>query len=384
MESRESLKKQAVIVGAGISGLTAARILAEAGYRITVLEKRTHIGGNVYDYFEDGILVHKYGPHLFHTKMRHVAEFVQRFSAFFPYEHRVLGEVQGKLVPVPFNYKSMDVLYPAKEAEYLKKALEDLYPGAGSVSIMELRRQKDSKVNMLAEFVFQHVFYGYTKKQWGKTPEELDRSVMERVPVRLSYDDRYFTDAFQMMPEQGYTVMMEHMADHKNIAIRYGCEATAYLTVSDQKIFLDGEPFSGPVIYTGCVEELFHDQYGRLPYRSLDFVLEKQNVFQAQPVVQVNYPNRFTYTRTSEFKMLQKEPVKDRTILLYEYPKECTRKDIPYYPVESQAGRACYHRYETLAGSVRNLYLLGRLAEYQYYNMDVSIDRAMQLAYSLR
>lgn len=372
--------KQMIVIGAGISGLTAARILAEAGYQVTILEKRSHIGGNVYDYFENGILVHKYGPHLFHTRMHHVAEFLQQFSVFFPYEHRVLGEVKGKLVPIPFNYRSIDELYPPEQAKHLKQVLSEAYPDVESVPILELRKHKDPEVNALAEFIFQNVFYGYTKKQWGKPPEEMDRSVMKRVPVRISYDDRYFTDAFQMMPEQGYTVMLERMANHKNIAVRYECNAFAYLSVQNGQVFFDGERFNGPIIYTGCIDELFEYQYGALPYRSLDFVLEKQNVTQAQPVVQVNYPNRFAYTRTSEFKLVQKEKIENRTVLVYEYPKECTKDDIPYYPVESKESTNLYQKYRKLSNRIPNLYLLGRLAEYKYYNMDISIDHAMQLA----
>lgn len=372
--------KQVLVIGAGISGLTAARIMAEAGYQVTILEKRNHIGGNVYDYFEDGVLVHKYGPHLFHTRMRHVAEFLQQFSGFFPYEHRVLGEIKEKLVPIPFNYRSIDELYPPEQAKHLQEVLAEAYSDVESVPILELRKHKDPEVNALAEFIFQNVFYGYTKKQWGKLPEEMDDSVMARVPVRISYDDRYFTDEFQLMPEQGYTVMLERMAKHKNISVRYKCNALKYLSVQNGQVAFDGEYFDKPIIFTGCIDELFGFQYGRLPYRSLDFVLEKQNVTQAQPVVQVNYPNRFAYTRTSEFKLVQKEKVENQTILIYEYPKECTKDDIPYYPVESKENASLYQKYRKLTDSISNLYLLGRLAEYKYYNMDISIDHAMQIA----
>lgn len=376
-------RKYAVIIGAGISGLTAARILAEAEYHVTVLEKRSHIGGNVYDYFENGVLVHQYGPHLFHTNMRHIVEFLQRFSEFFPYEHRVLGEVQGKLIPIPFNFKSIDLLYPAGQAQQLKQVLSKAYPGGESVAVMELRGHKDPQVRALAEFVYQNVFYGYTKKQWGKPPQELDGSVMGRVPVRMSYDDRYFTDEFQMMPSLGYTAMLERMADHENIAIRYECDALLYLKLQERQVYLDGERFDGPVIYTGCLDELFGCRYGRLPYRSLDFVLERRGVTQAQPAVQVNYPNRFSYTRTSEFHLVQQDPVKGRTILVYEYPKECKDGDLPYYPVESEASRNIYQKYRMLAEQIPNLALAGRLAEYRYYNMDLAIDRAMRLAYEM-
>ncbi len=385
-DSRKDIRifmKQALIIGAGISGITAGRILAENNYEVTILEKREHIGGNVYDYYEDNILIHKYGPHLFHTKLPQVAEFIKRFSEFFPYEHRVLGEIQGKLVPIPFNFKSIDMLFSIEEATHLKQALKQAYPEKESVPVMELRKSKDKKVQELAEFVYQNVFYGYTKKQWGKSPEEMDSSVMARVPVRLSYDDRYFTDEFQIMPLLGYTELITTMAEHKNISIRYQCDALSHLVVEKEKIYFDGEEWKEPVIYTGCIEELSGRCFGNLPYRSLIFELEHKNVTQAQPVVQVNYPNQYLYTRTSEFKLLQKEPVKDKTVLVYEYPVPCTETRIPYYPVESEENRTLYKKYKELLEPVKNLYLLGRLAEYQYYNMDITIYQAMNLAYKL-
>lgn len=375
--------RQSLIIGAGISGITAARILAENGFKVTILEKRNHIGGNVYDYFDNGVLVHRYGPHLFHTNITEVEEFVQRFSKFFPYEHRVLGEIKGKLVPIPFNFNSIDMLYSADEAEHLKEVLKKEYPNGDSVPIMELRKSADRQVRELAEFVFQNVFYGYTKKQWGKSPEEMDVSVMGRVPVRMSYDDRYFSDKFQMMPVNGYTKMIEAMAEHENISVRYQCDALLHMKIKNNRIYLDGELFDGPVIYTGCIEDIGEQCYGRLPYRSLHFELEYRNVAQAQPVVQVNYPNRYTYTRTSEFKLVQSEQVMDRTILLYEYPIPCGENDIPYYPIESAENRDVYNQYRDRLSQVENLHLLGRLAEYKYYNMDLTIHQAMRLAQSL-
>ena len=372
--------KHVLIIGAGVSGITAARLLAESGYQVSVLEKRNHIGGNVYDYFEDGVLVHKYGPHLFHTKNREVSDFVQRFSKFFPYEHRVLGEIRDKLVPIPFNFQSIDLLFPMDEAEHLKKILAEKYPNGESVPIMELRKHPDEKVQELAEFVFRNVFYGYTKKQWGKSPEEMDSSVMGRVPVRMSYDDRYFTDEFQQMPVHGYTELIKQMAKHENIRIRYNCDAMEHLTVENGKIYFDGEECRYPVIYTGCIETLFSDMYGKLPYRSLKFELEHQNVEQAQPTVQVNYPNRYSYTRTSEFKLVQTTSAPDKTIVMYEYPIPCGDNDIPYYPIESEENRERYNRYVKEAEKISNLYLLGRLAEYKYYNMDLTILQAMRLA----
>lgn len=372
--------KQALIIGAGISGVTSGRILAEQGFQVTIFEKRDHIGGNIYDYYEDGILIHKYGPHLFHTNIPEVADFVKRFSEFFPYEHRVLGEVDETLVPIPFNFKSIDLLYQPEEAERLKEILKKAYPEGESVPIMELRRHPDKEVQNLAEFVFQNVFYGYTKKQWGKAPEEMDPSVMGRVPVRMSYDDRYFTDRFQMMPVNGYTAMVQEMLSHPGISLRMGCDAMEHIKLDGSNIYLDGELYFGEVIDTGCIEELLNQKYGPLPYRSLKFSLEKHNHTQYQPVVQVNYPNRYTYTRISEFKLVQAQKVHGKTIILYEYPTSCQNGDIPYYPISSEENEALYQKYKKELSGIRKLHLLGRLAEYRYYNMDTTIFQAMKLA----
>lgn len=376
--------KQALIIGAGISGAVSGRILAESGFHVTILEKRNHIGGNIYDYYEEDILVHKYGPHLFHTNLSEVADFLKRFSGFFPYQHRVLGEINERLVPIPFNFRSIDLLYPDSAAEHLKAVLEKAYPDGQSVPVMELRLHPDSEVRNLAEFVFQNVFYGYTKKQWGKPPEEMSSSVMGRVPVRMSYDDRYFTDEIQMMPDKGYTVMIQEMLSHREIALRLNCDALEHIRVKADGVYLDGEQYPGEVIYTGCIDELMNHKYGRLPYRSLKFSLEKHNLTQCQPVVQVNYPNRFSYTRTSEFKLIQANPVSDKTILAYEYPIPCREGDIPYYPIDSEENEMLYQKYKKELSAIPRLHLLGRLAEYRYYNMDITISQALKLADRIR
>lgn len=375
--------RQSLIIGAGISGATAGRILAEHGFQVTIIEKRDHIGGNIYDYYEEGVLIHKYGPHLFHTKLEHVASFVKKFSDFFPYEHRVLGEIEETLVPVPFNFKSIDLLFSKEKAAHLKEVLKNAYQEGQDVPIMELRKHHDPEVRKLAEYVFRNVFYGYTKKQWGKAPEEMDPSVMARVPVRMSYDDRYFTDEFQMMPSDGYTEMVKRMLGHPGICIRLGCDIFDYMQLKDGKIFFNGEVFSGPVVYTGCIEDLLGHKYGRLPYRSLHFSLEKHNIAQFQPAVQINYPNRYSYTRISEFKLVQRKPVPDKTVVSYEYPKPCGEGDIPCYPMASKESGELYQRYRTQLQAFQNLHLLGRLAEYRYYNMDLTIDRAMKMAAGL-
>lgn len=372
--------KNAVIIGSGISGAVSGRLLAENGYKVTIIERREHIAGNLYDYLEDGILTHKYGPHLLHTNIERVIEFLKRFTTFFPYEHRVLGEINGKLVPIPFNFKSIDELFSKEVATELKEVLTSEYGEGKSMPIMELRKNKNEKVQELAEFVFKNVFYNYTKKQWGMTPEEMDPSVMGRVPVRISYDDRYFSDRFQMMPVNGFTSIIENMLDHENISIRLNCDAKEILDLTEDKILFDGEIVEGPIIFTGCIDELLDYKYGQLPYRSLKFRLEKHNVDKCQPVPVVNYPNNYSYTRVTEMKLLQcgcKE--KGKTILSYEYPMACGKNDIPYYSIANKENHDLYERYKKEVQKFDNFYLLGRLAEYKYYNIDAAMDRAFDL-----
>lgn len=372
--------KKAVIVGAGISGAVSARILAENGYNVTIIERRNHIAGNLYDYLEDGILTHKYGPHLLHTSMERVINFLKRFATFFPYEHRVLGEIDGKLVPIPFNFKSIDELFEKETAEELKKVLTEEYGEGKSMPIMELRKNKNEKVRELAEFVFRKVFYNYTKKQWGKTPEEMNPEVMGRVPVRISYDDRYFSDTFQMMPVNGFTSVVENILNHENIALRINYDAKEFLELTEDSIKFDGEKFDGPIIFTGCIDEFLDYKFGQLPYRSLKFRLEKHNVDRCQPVPVVNYPNNYSYTRVTEMKLLQCDcKEKGKTILSYEYPQACGKNDIPYYSIENEENNALYVKYKNEVDKIKNFYLLGRLAEYKYYNIDAAINKALEL-----
>lgn len=371
--------KRAFIIGAGVSGCVAARLLAESGFQVTVLERRDHIAGNAYDYFQDGVLLHKYGPHLFHTNNEEVVRFLQRFSEFFPYEHQVKGEIMDRLVPIPFNFESIDILFEKERADALKSKLKENYGQDAQIPIGKLLQSKDADIRGLADFINQYVFLGYTTKQWGISPDQVDRSVMERVPVRISYDNRYFKDRFQMMPSEGYTALFERMLEHENIALRLGCNALDFLEIRDSQIFMDGTQVNGPVIYTGRLDELFGWRFGRLPYRSLSFVHEKHLKERVLPVVQVNFPNRYSYTRISEFKLLQKEKI-SRTILTYEYPRACGEGDIPYYPIENPKNRELYDRYAELAAGIPGLCCLGRLAEYRYYNMDQVIGKAMHLA----
>ena len=310
-----------LIVGAGYAGAVAARRMAEdGGKRVLVLERRPHVGGNAYDCPDDaGILIHQYGPHIFHTNDRRVFDYLSRFTQWRRYQHRVIANLPrdnpeavpaGKktdgrfFFPVPFNLDSLKSAFGPEEGERLGQKLLDAYPAQSQVTILELRQNSDPEIAAIADYVYEHVFVHYTMKQWGQTPEEIDPSTTARVPVRLSRDDRYFQDAYQGMPLHGYTPMFEAMLDHPGITVETGVDALSRLELADGAIKLDGQVFAGPIIYTGQADELFGFQFGPLPYRTLDFAYDtlKQDYFQTHGTV--NYTVDGDFTRITEFKHL--------------------------------------------------------------------------------
>lgn len=368
-----------IIVGAGMTGAVAARTLAEGGANMLVLEKRGQIGGNAYDCEDEaGVLVHRYGPHIFHTNDEEVWNFLSRFTSWRAYKHKVLADVDGEYMPVPFNLNSMVIAFGFRKAEQMRKKLAETYGEGNQVSILELRTQDDPLLRELAEFVYENIFKIYTVKQWGGKPEDISPAVTARVPVRISKENGYFTDRFQGMPENGYTVMFERMLDHPSIAVELNTDAGQVLSFEDGRIFFRGQPFSGKVLYTGALDELFDNRYGRLPYRSLDFRFETLKKEYAQLCGTINYTVSEAYTRITEFKHLtgQKCPV---TTVMKEYSKACGEQDIPYYPVSNDASLALYRKYLEEAEKYPALLLAGRLAEFRYYNMDAAAASAMRL-----
>ena len=373
--------EKTIIVGAGFSGATIARLFAESGKDVIVLDKRENIGGNAYDcYNKNNILIQPYGPHIFHTNEKKVFEFLSRFTEWNKYEHRVLAAVRkDKFVPVPFNLTSLFMLYPQDKAERIKKILIDEIGLDKKVPILQLRKHENQEVRKFGDFVYKNIFYIYTMKQWGFKPEQLGSEVMNRVPVYVSYEDRYFTDEFQYMPKEGFTELIKNMLCHPKIKLKLGTDASKEITLSDDKIYYLDKELKGKLIYTGCVDELFDYKFGVLPYRSLKFKFETIKKPSYQQSAVVNYTTSHKYTRITEFSKFTCEP-QDSTVIVKEYSKTFKKgKNIPYYPIPIAKNIAHYELYKEHAKKYKNLYLLGRLANYKYINMDIAVKNAMEL-----
>ena len=387
-----------LIIGAGYAGAVAARELAErGGRRVLVLERRDHIGGNAYDCPDaHGVLIHQYGPHIFHTSNKRVFDWLSRFTGWRRYQHRVIANLprdnpevvparkksDGRFCfPVPFNLDSLENAFGAQDGKRLGQKLLDAYPAQSQVTILELRQNPDPEIAAIAEYVYEHVFVHYTMKQWGQTPEEIDPATTARVPVRLSRDDRYFQDAYQGMPLEGYTPMFQKILDHPNITVELGVEARDRVKLEGGTVTLDGAPFTGAVIFTGQADELFGFRFGQLPYRTLDFRFETYEKQFYQTHGTVNYTVDRDYTRITEFKHLTGQDLPGLTTIMKEYSRAYTGApgETPYYSIINPENNALYAKYAQLAARHANLHLLGRLAEYKYYNMDAIVARALEL-----
>ena len=361
-----------LIVGGGYSAcVLAERIATELGQRVLIVERRDHIGGNAYDYYnEHGILVHKYGPHIFHTKSKKVWDYLSKFTQWRHYFHHVLGVVDGKKVPIPFNLNSLYALFPPRYAEKLEELLLENYGFGVKVPILKLRESASGDLSFLADYIYDNVFYRYTTKQWELKPEELDRGVTGRVPVYISRDNRYFQDPYQAMPKHGYTEMFRRMLSHANIKI---------LLNTDYREIINDIKFNR-MVYTGPIDTFFDYMYGELPYRSLHFQFDTLDQEFYQEVGTVNYPNEYDITRITEQKYLSGQTL-PKTTLVMEYPQAYVPgKNDPYYPIPREENRDRYNLYlkecEKLNGAV---IFAGRLAEYKYYDMDQAALRALSL-----
>lgn len=351
-----------LIVGAGFAGcVIAERLATQADKKILLIDRRNHIGGNAYDHYnEDGILIHKYGPHIFHTNSERIFKYLSQFTKWRAYEHRVLAQVDGMLVPMPINRITLNKLYGLKLQD---EESVDQFLASRAEKVDTCKTSEDVVVSKVGRELYEKFFRNYTRKQWGLDPSELDASVTSRVPTRTNTDDRYFTDDFQFMPLHGYTRMFEQMVAHKNIKVMLNV---------DHREIRAAIPH-GEVIFTGPVDEFFNFRFGKLPYRSLEFKHETIEKEQALPVAVVNYPNEHAYTRVTEFKHLTGQQ-HNKTSVVYEYPKA---SGDPYYPIPKPECTQLYNKYKVLADNTRGVHFVGRLGTYKYYNMDQVVAQAL-------
>ncbi|NCP65370.1 MAG: UDP-galactopyranose mutase [Paraglaciecola sp.] len=373
-----------IVIGGGFSGAVMAERFANLqNKRVLVIEQRAHIAGNCFDYVnEAGILVHHYGPHLFHTNKSAVWDYLSQFTEWTPYEHKVLAAVDSKLVPIPFNLNTLEMMFSHDEAEALKQCLIATYGFDSKVPILELRQSPDAKLRELAECVYEKFFVNYTTKQWGCSPEQISPSVTARVPVVISRDDRYFQDRYQAIPKEGYTKLVAKILAHPNITVTLNTDATSLikLDVQSRTITFKGQPFNGTLVFTGMLDQLFAYCHGELPYRSLQFDFQTLDLEQFQAATTVNYPNEHRYTRITEFKHILGQKSAQTTIVK-EYPQDYDRldptKNVPYYPIFNDQNQQRFDAYKTLVDGFTNIITAGRLADYKYYNMDDAIANAL-------
>jgi UDP-galactopyranose mutase len=350
-----------LIVGAGYAGSVLAERLARvANKKVLIIDKRNHIAGNAYDHYnEDGILVHKYGPHIFHTNCKDVFDYLSKFTEWHNYQHKVLASLDGQMVPMPINLNTINSLYGLN----LSSAdVEDFF-AARAEDIKKITTSEDVVVSKVGRELYEKFFRGYTRKMWELDPSELDASVTARVPTRTNKDDRYFTDTYQAMPLHGYTRMFEKMLSHPNIKIMLN---TSYQEIMDEISYKK-------LIFTGPVDEYFNFCFGKLPYRSIDFKFETLDKEQFQPTGTVNYPNDYAFTRITEFKYLTGQK-NAKTSIVYEFPQA---EGDPYYPIPKPENGLLYKKYQALADQLSNTYFVGRLATYKYYNMDQVVAQAL-------
>ena len=373
--------KRAIVVGCGLSGVVVARQLADVGWKVDIYEKRDHIGGNMYDFVDEyGVLVHKYGPHTFHTKKKELFDYICNFAEWQEYKLCCGAEIDGICTPTPFNFQTIDQFYSKEDAETLKKQIALEFGDRKTVTVVEALNSKNLHVRSYAEFLFEKDYSLYTAKQWGVSPSEIDPSILKRVPLRLNYDQGYFDDEFQVMPKTTFTDFFKNLLNHPNIRVELGIDALKHLSIASDGLNLkwDEEIIACPVVYTGAIDELFNYCEGELPYRSLRFEWKHADCDSIQEMAVVAYPQAEGYTRIVEFKKLPYQKVKGTSYEI-EYPLAYVpgKKNEPYYPVLTKDSLALYQRYSNRAAQIKNLYCCGRLANFKYYNMDQALENAL-------
>lgn len=368
-----------IICGCGYAGAVSANILASKyNKKVLIIEKRDHIGGNCFDYKdENNILIHKYGPHLFHTSNKNVWDFLSNFSQWNKYEHKVLCSINGQNIPIPFNFNTIEKVFQEDLAKKLVAKLLLKYELNSKIPILELKKSEDEELTFLADFIYEKVFVNYTAKQWNKKPSELDSAVTARVPIFIGRDDRYFDDIYQAVPNQGYTKLFENLLNHSNIELRLNSEFKNDVQIRDDKFYFENKEFLGKIIYTGMIDQLFEYKFEELPYRSVNMEFETINKEYFQEATTINYPNEHNFTRITEFKHIH-HVSSNNTTILKEYPTEYLRgKNTAYYPIFTLENQEKYNKYLEYSKKFKNLFLIGRLAEYKYYDMDDIVEKVL-------
>jgi len=373
-----------IVIGSGFSGSILARKIAEElDQEVVVIEKRPHIGGNMYDEVDEhGILIQRYGPHFLNTNKYWIIKFLKQYTELFPHETKLLSFIDGNYVRLPFNFKTVQQLVGPEAAEGLLSKLRAAFQGRDRVPILELVDHSDSEISAYGKLLFEKSYRTYTCKMWGLQPEQIDKYVLDRVPMAMGYDERYLNKDFQYLPIKGFTALFEKMLNHPNIEVRLNTDALQHLALSDSRISYDDEPVDC-LIYTGAIDELFGCKYGALPYRSLDIRYQYFELDSALPGEIISYPQAPGYTRSTEYRKIMYDDSKARgSVVATEYPLPYDSRakvgNVSYYPVVTEESNALYQCYLREAQQYRELFLCGRLAEFKYYNMDVCIEHALE------
>lgn len=373
-----------IIVGAGIAGITAAEQLANIyNKKVLLIDKNDHIGGNCYDYYnEDGILVHKYGPHIFHTNNEKVYNYLSLFTNWNVYNHKVVGNIDDSLLPIPFNLISIEKGMP-DDAQDITTALITEHSVNDRIPLSKLKESKNPEIQKLVEYIYNNVYYPYVEKQYGLPVEQLDTTDID-TSVVISYDCRYYHDAYQATPTNGYTVMFENMLSNHNITILLEKDYEDVISVDydTKKVYYNDEEFTGEIIFTGRIDEFFNYDYGILPYRSLVFMDETVAQLHFQENATITYPNKYHFTQITEYKYLTGQQAHNTTIQ-FEFPIKYNPKfeesNIPYYPIPTKENMALYEKYEKLSKEYPQITFIGRLAQYKYIEMDEIVDNTLKL-----
>ena len=361
-----------LVTGCGLSGAVIARLLADKGEKVLVIDKKNHIAGNIYDYRdENGIFIHKYGSHIFHTNNEKVWNFLNRFTSFNTYMHKVIAVIDGIETTIPFNINTLYDVFPQTLAKRLEEKLLEKFKYNTKVPILEFQKYDDSDLKFLSDYIYEKVFLQYTAKQWGKNPDEIDSAVTARVPVYISKDDRYFQDKYQGIPLNGYTKMVENILNHPNIEVKLNTDFKTFATENPDFIK------KCRIFYTGSIDEFFNYKYGELPYRSVNFKFETYDREFYQSNAVVNYPCNYDFTRIHEYKYYLNDK-SDKTVIAKEYSEYFENgKNERYYPIVNEDNKTLYQQY--LKDTPQNVYFLGRLGDYKYYDMDKAAERAINL-----